>query len=263
MRNAEQRGSLFPNNQKGMYSFFRKIEIFYKATNAIETPVIPKKYFSPTSLFKAAAGGNLPGNFATNEEFSGDNATDVFSSVDTLLDRYAKQFSDDGERFNSGSFGTIAHICAEAVLSGEEAVIPPKLAGFLTPAEADSFLAAGKELALRFAHSPLGIIARRSGNRKSEFPFRSLICSDNDEFFINGTIDLVFEDEETVYVVDFKTDSHEFPEEHIPQMACYYRAASDLFAIPANKKCTVWLYYLRSGHAIEVTSQARDFKLER
>jgi ATP-dependent helicase/nuclease subunit A len=263
MRNAEQHGSLFANDQKGLYSFFRKAEIFYKSKNTVETPLIPKKYFSPTSLLKAAADGILSDNFTVNREFSGDDAADIFSRVDTMLDRYAKQYGDDGEKFNSGSFGTIAHICAEAVLSGEEAVIPPKLAGFLTPADANAFLAAGNELAQRFILSPLGKIAHEAENRKSEFAFRSLFYVDGNEIFINGTIDLIFEDEQTVYVVDFKTDGTEFPEEHIPQMACYYRAASDLFAVPANKKCAVWLYYLRSGHAIDVTDQARDFKLEK
>ena len=64
-------------------------------------------------------------------------------------------------------------------------------------------------------------------------------------------------------MVDFKTDSRECPGEHIPQMACYYRAASDLFAAPAHKHCTIWLYYLRSGHAVEVTEAAREFNLEK
>jgi ATP-dependent helicase/nuclease subunit A len=263
MRNAEQHGSLFANDQKGLYSFFRKVEIFYKSINAIETPLIPRKYFTPTSLLKAAADGILPDTFTVNREFSGEDSADIFNKVDTLLDRYAKQYGDDGEKFNSGSFGTIAHICAEAVLAGQTAVIPPKLAGFLTPADADAFLSAGNELAQRFARSPLGIIARKAEKRKSEFTFRSLLSVDENEIFINGTIDLVFEDEQTVYVVDFKTDGIEFPEEHIPQMACYYRAATDLFAAPSNKKCTIWLYYLRSGHAIDVTRQARDFKLEK
>jgi ATP-dependent helicase/nuclease subunit A len=152
------------------------------------------------------------------------------------------------------------------LFSNQESSIPPKLAGFLTPADADAFLEAGKEVALRFARSPLGIIARAAKRRETEFPFRSLINSDTlsdieDEVFINGTIDLIFEDKRTVYVVDFKTDNVEFPEEHIPQMACYYRAASELFAVPSNKKCMIWLYYLRSGHAIDVTEQARDFIL--
>jgi ATP-dependent helicase/nuclease subunit A len=244
-----------------LYSFFKKAETFYRYANIIETPVVSKKYFSPTSLLKDAAKGILPGSFTINREYSGAQATDIFNRVDSLLERYIDQNDDDGEKFNSGSFGTIAHICAGALLSGEEASIPPKLAGSLSPSDADAFLSAGKELALRFINSPLGIIARKSENKKSEFPFRSLIYVEEKEYFINGTIDLVFEDEHKIHVVDFKTDSQEFPDEHIPQMACYHRAASDIFAIPSGKKCVIWLYYLRSGHAVEVTGQAKDFDL--
>jgi len=126
---------------------------------------------------------------------------------------------------------------------------------------ADAILSAGKELAQRFARSPLGIVARGSENLKSEFQFRSLLLTDGKELFINGTIDLLFEDAETVYVIDFKTDNQETPRDHIPQMACYYKAASDLFAVPANKKCGVWLYYLRTGHAVDVTMKAKEFDL--
>jgi ATP-dependent helicase/nuclease subunit A len=259
MRKAEQQGSLFPNDQRGLYSFLKKIEVFYKYTNIIETPVAAKKYFTPTSLLNEAAKGALPRNFDVNREFSGDSAADIFNNIDALLERYANQYGEDGEKFSSGSFGTVAHICAGALFSHEEPSIPSKLAGFLTPADADAFLEAGKEAALRFAQSPLGIIAQKAEQCRTEFPFRSML----DDIFINGTIDLVFEDAQTVYVVDFKTDNIEFPEEHIPQMACYYRAASELFAVPSNKKCMIWLYYLRSGHAIDVTEQARDFDLEK
>ncbi|MCL2472838.1 MAG: PD-(D/E)XK nuclease family protein, partial [Treponema sp.] len=115
-------------------------------------------------------------------------------------------------------------------------------------------------LALRFSRSPLGIIAGKTKQRKSEFPFRSLIYDkEGREIFINGIIDLVFEDGETVYVVDFKTDKKESPEDHIPQMASYYRAATELFALPEKKKCRIWLYYLRTGHAVELSAQAGDF----
>jgi ATP-dependent helicase/nuclease subunit A len=258
---TEQSGLFFSNDQKGLNAFFKKTAPYYKG-KVIETPVVSKKHFTPASLSPEKIP--LPGNFPISMEYSGKNAMDVFGRVDTLLDHYSRQYGEDNEKFNSGSFGTIAHICAEALLSGQEAIIPPKLAGLLTPADAGIFLEAGKELALRFADSPLGIIAGKSNNRKSEFPFRSLINNDSEnELFINGTIDLVFEDAQTVYVVDFKTDGQEFPGIHIAQMACYYRAALDLFAVPSNKKCVIWLYYLRTGHAVDVTEQARDFNLEK
>jgi ATP-dependent helicase/nuclease subunit A len=253
----EQKGDRFPNNQKGLNDFFKITGPFYDRATTIETPIVPKKHFSPTTseALPFLTSNSLPSSFITDKVFSGEDATDVFKNVDSLLTYYSKQQGEDNEKFNSGSFGTIAHICVEALLSSMVPIIPPKLAGFLRPTDADALLDAGKELALRFARSPLGIVAKGSKGRKSEFPFRTLAYSGENEIFINGVIDLVFEDSQTVYVVDFKTDAQELPGEHITQMACYYRAASDLFSINAGKECRIWLYYLRSGHAVEVTRQ--------
>jgi ATP-dependent helicase/nuclease subunit A len=258
----ERNNVCFSNDQKGLNAFFEAAEPVYNSVAVIKTPVVPKRHYSPTYLSFLTCD-NLPGGFVVNNGYSGMDSADVFAKVDALLDHYARQRGEGGEKFNSGGFGTIAHICVEAFLSGEEPIIPSKLAGFLRPSDADTFLNAGKELARRFVNSPLGVIAKNSKERKSEFPFRSLIYADKDEIFINGTIDIVFEDKQTVYVVDFKTDGQELPGEHIPQMACYNRAASDLFAVQSVKECRTWLYYLRSGHAVEVTKQAREFKLER
>ena len=148
----------------------------------------------------------------------------------------------------------------EALPAGNEVQIPTNLTGCINPGDADIFLGAGKELALRFSRSPFGIIAVKSQERKSEFSFRSLIHGpEKNEIFISGTIDLLFEDTQAVHVVDFKTDSQENPAEHIAQMACYYRAACDLFSVPKKKDCRIWLYYLRSGRAVEVTEQARNY----
>ena len=273
---AEKSGSRFSNDQKGLNAFFETAEPFYSGAKVIETPFVQKRHFSPTALFsktladgQGASDGILGEGFAVCREYSGADAADVFIKVDKLLGRYENRREEDSEKFDSRGFGTIAHICVEARLSGQDAVIPPKLAGFLSPADADAFLEAGKELAQRFACSPLGVRAKNSSKRHSEYPFRSLIYGpENNEIFISGTIDLVFEDEEAVYVVDFKTDSQECPAEHIGQMACYYRAVNDLFAVreagaQSGKKCSIWLYYLRSGHAVDVSSRAKDFPLEK
>ena len=281
IRNAEQHGSGFTNDQKGLNAFFEKALPFYNGCDIIETPIIPKNRFTPTSLpFSGDPNLELPIDF----ENSGCDALDVFVKVDKLLARYEKSSPGESEKFDSRSFGTIAHACVEAALCGREASIPPKLAGFLSPEDADAFLEAGKKLALRFIQSPLGIKAGNAEKRYSEFPFRSLIYSlegaaeprpgsppEGNEIFITGTIDLIFTDKDDIYVVDFKTDSHELPGQHIAQMASYYRAALDLFSSPAaggapqlsapmegtGKECRVWLYYLRTGHAVDVTEAAK------
>jgi ATP-dependent helicase/nuclease subunit A len=274
IRDREDRGISGANNQKELNAFFERVESFYQKAEIIHTPHIQNNRLTPTALrglkesngdtAQDAAYSVLPGHFIVNKEYSGEDAKDVFDKVDTMLARYADQDEKDGEKFNSGGFGTIAHVCAEALLSGEEAVIPSKLMGFLLPAEAEAFLEAGNELAARFVRSSLGKIARNAKLRKSEFPFRSLLRdSSGKEFFISGTVDLLFEDELSIHVVDFKTDSREVPGEHAAQMACYYRAVTDLFAAPAKKKCRIWLYYLRSGHAVEMTEKSKQINLQR
>ena len=262
IRAAEECGARFANDRSGMNAFFGAAESYYTGADVLRTPKVARKHYAPTSsALKALTGEILPGPFEVSREYSGVGAADVFAKVEDMLKRYAKKHGEEGEKFNQGSFGTIAHVCVEALLAGKEAVIPAKLAGFLSGREAKSFLEAGKDLAVRFLQSHLGDIANKCDTRRSEFPFRSLVPFDGDDyFFINGVIDLVFEDGGTVYVVDLKTDVHEIPREHIAQMACYYRAACELFAAPAGKACRVWLYYLRTGHAVEVTEQASGHK---
>jgi ATP-dependent helicase/nuclease subunit A len=100
--------------------------------------------------------------------------------------------------------------------------------------------------------------------RENEFPFRSILKSnEGKEIFINGAIDLFFEDKNFIHVVDFKTDSNEVPDGHIAQLACYFHAVSSLFALPAKKECRVWLYYLRTGHAVEATKSVKNFDIEK
>ena len=170
---------------------------------------------------------------------------------------------DSNERFNFGSFGTIAHVCVEACLNSEEPVIPSNIAGLISPAEYTTLLEAGNKIADRFAASPLGIIAKRATFRENEFSFRSIVKNKKGkEIFVNGTIDLFFEVDSVIHIIDFKTDSRESPGEHTAQMTSYYHAISTLFANPSKKQCRVWLYYLRSGHAVEMTEKTKQFHLE-
>jgi ATP-dependent helicase/nuclease subunit A len=249
-------GAFFSNDQKGLNAFFEKAKPFYQKAEVIHTPQVMNNHLTPVSLRQKESGETDDQTFVISKAFSGEDSGDVFEKVDSMLARYAGQ---DGEQFNSRNFGTIAHACAEALLNGGEAAIPPELAGYLGPREAAAFLAAGTELAARFLRSPLGLIARNARLRENEFPFRTLVKDPaGSDVFINGTIDLLFEDEQAVYVVDFKTDSRESPAEHSAQMSCYFQAASALFAGPAQKKCQVWLYYLRTGHAVDMSEQMKQ-----
>ena len=252
----------FINSKQEKENFIKIIQPVYDNAKVIRTPVIYDNHITPVSVKnegKIFANVNL----RTSVEYSGEGADDIFKEVDLIISRYAKDSGNDTEKINSASFGTIAHICVESLFKNNNPVIPSAIAGFITPSENEILLEAGKKIAMRFIKSPLGLIAGRSPVRHNELPFRS-IKKNNDgiEVFINGTIDLFFEEENHFYIVDFKTDSHEAPEEHLAQMACYHDAVNSFFAERSKKECRIWLYYLRTGHAVEATESIKYFKLE-
>ncbi len=260
-------GNHLPNNREGLCEYIRKAEPLYNKAKKIKTPEVRNNHITPVSLKEreenTTQADSVGRGLIISREFSGEKADDVFQKVDSLLAKFSKTEDESYGKFNSGSFGTIAHICVDALLSGKDPVFPPQLSGSISPVEFDSLFAAGKELASRFVRSPLGKIAENSKFRENEFSFRSfLINSEGKEVFINGTIDLFFEDSVFFHVVDFKTDNKETPVEHTAQMACYFQAVSALFAVPAKKECRAWLYYLRTGHAVEMTDKVKQFNLE-
>jgi ATP-dependent helicase/nuclease subunit A len=259
---GEQQEELFPNNPAGLAAFLKKAAPYYEKIepeNIITTPLIEHRRRSPTSFREADRGEKAPVSFTVDKDYSGRDGAAVFGRVDALLKRLAPGEGDPDPRgFAPADFGTLAHACVEALLSGAPPALPAPLGGRLDPAAGEALLSAGIELAEAFMDSPLGRMARNAPARKSEYPFRSLYGST----FITGTIDLLFEDDKRVYVVDFKTDGIEDPGEHTAQMAFYYRAAADLLGTPRNKECLVWLYYLRTGHAVEMTDAAKRFRIE-
>ena len=248
------------NDQKGLNEYIEKAEPFYQNCAVIKTPVLYDNHKSPVSLRNKEDSELISGKLLSSE-YSGKSSDDIFKNVDSILKKFSKTDEETPEKFNSASFGTIAHICVEACLKNNEPVIPSNITGSLSPTEESVLLEVGKELALRFISSPLGKLAGSANLRESEFPFRSILKNENaDEVFINGSIDLFFEDANSIHIVDFKTDSHEIPAEHTAQLSCYYHAVCALF--PAKKDCRVWLYYLRTGRAVEMTETVKKFDLE-
>ena len=77
-----------------------------------------------------------------------------------------------------------------------------------------------------------------------------------------GQIDLLFEYDNVVYVVDYKTDQKLYPERHREQLLIYKTAAENFykmegFGADMGKKETVkpvkaYIFYLRSQKAVEV-----------
>jgi ATP-dependent helicase/nuclease subunit A len=236
----------YAQDSSGLTQFLTSLKPYYAKAPLISTPQVLPRHQSATA---SSGSGAAQGSYHLSPAYTGEGGADLFEPVDALLDRFAARAADTGydgrDRFTPADFGTLAHACTEALLNGKEARIPLALAGYLLPAEAKALLSAGKALAARFIASPLGIIGGTAIFRKSEYRFRSLTA---EGIFIDGTIDLLFETPETVYVVDFKTDREEHPREHLPQMTWYYHAARAL----RKKPCEIYLYYLRSGHAFSV-----------
>ena len=91
IRDAEDHGSFFSNNWKGLNAFLELADPYYGETEILKTPAIVKKHFSPTSLpleaitaFAAegvTADEMPPGYYTASNEYSGVDASDVFDTV--------------------------------------------------------------------------------------------------------------------------------------------------------------------------------------
>ncbi|MDR0669273.1 MAG: UvrD-helicase domain-containing protein [Treponema sp.] len=260
LRDRERWEPRYPNTRSGLGRFLNDSAVLYAGARVLHSPVLEPDHLN------ASAAGDLVTTWFTSPfpqpgqaEFwrhdpalSGEPAADIFGRVDPILskDRSERSFAE---------FGTLAHLCVEEQLSSAEPGeirIPPGLAGNLSPAETRTLLEAGARIAGRFLASPLGQEARAAPFRRSEYPFRCLwdspprqgMLQGGGGVFINGIIDLLYERDNEVRVVDFKTDNSENPEEHLAQMTIYRRAARELL----GKPCRVWLYYLRTGRAVEI-----------
>ena len=204
LHGGEQEGEMFPNNARGLAAFLETAKPYYekmRAENIIVTPIIESNHRSPTSFRETALEEAGSRSFTVDEDNSGKSAAAVFVGVDRILKRFAagEDGAPDSPAFTPADFGIIAHACVEALIAGAVPALPSGLGGRLSPAEGEALLSAGGELAEAFLDSPLGRIARNAAARKSEYPFRSLYGNT----FITGTIDLLFEDDSAVYVVDF------------------------------------------------------------
>jgi ATP-dependent helicase/nuclease subunit A len=109
-----------------------------------------------------------------------------------------------------------------------------------------------------FFNSDLGHLSLDAPCREPEFPILTLVQTGGKTIPVTGQIDLLFETEDTMYVVDFKTDRIEEPERHLAQLAVYARAVTDIFGKPARP----WLFYLRSGNAVELSDRIGGVDIE-
>jgi ATP-dependent helicase/nuclease subunit A len=248
LRDRERREPRYPNTRSGLARFLKDSAPLYAGARILESPVLEPDHLNASALgdrFAPPPGSPETGGaglWRHDPALSGVAAAELFENVDRLL-------SGEGSERYFAEFGTLAHLCVERRLSspgteGPDLRLPPGLAGSFGPVETGILLEAAKGIAEGFLASPLGREAREAPFRRGEYPFRCLWNG----LFINGIIDLLYERDGEARVVDFKTDNGERPEEHLAQMSVYRRAARELL----GKPCRVWLYYLRTGRALEL-----------
>ena len=106
-------------------------------------------------------------------------------------------------------------------------------------------------LAAAFQNSELGRRAQTAFRREKEWDF----ITDIDGTLIRGTIDLWFEDEAGIHIVDYKTDSAIKPGAYSPQLALYAVALERAFG---RRPISASLHYLKHGvvEAVDLSDAA-------
>ena len=155
--------------------------------------------------------------------------------------------------------GTLVHAVLEARLNQQPFFIAPKIRSRIDDEKAlQNLIAHAETLADAFLNSALGKRWAVSVYREPEFSVVTSVVIGGKAVAITGQMDLLFEEGGEVVVVDFKPDKVENPGEHYGQLAAYYQAAADIFGKPVS----VWLFYLRSGRAVDATEDVRGISLE-
>jgi len=153
----------------------------------------------------------------------------------------------------------LVHAVLEARLNQQPFFIAPKIRSRIDDEKAlQNLIAHAETLADAFLNSELGKRWAVSVYREPEFSVVTSVVIGGKAIAITGQMDLLFEEGGEVVVVDFKTDKVENPGEHYGQLAAYYQAAADIFGKPVS----VWLFYLRSGRAVDATEDVRGISLE-
>ena len=215
--------------------FYAGAEIIPEGKTAMPAVQASKLRYAQTQ------GAGVPGTDAPGK-------TSHYSHLDKLFEQTGVSPAD---------FGSLVHAVMEGRLRGQTR-IPSKINSRIDEKKIQSLVADAESMADNFLSSELGRRFAAAGRREPEFPVVTSVLVEGKPVAIIGQLDLLFVAENEVVVVDFKTDRIENPSDHYGQLAAYYRAAGDIFRKPAS----VWLFYLRSGNAVNVTEEIKGLSLE-
>ncbi|MGP1595127.1 MAG: UvrD-helicase domain-containing protein [Treponema sp.] len=148
------------------------------------------------------------------------------------------------DELSHAEFGSLVHKALEARFLHTQLPLPPRYSTEIAVL-CDSFFA-----------SDIGKQAAAALFRKTEYGF---ISTYNGQTVI-GQIDLLFEHNGTLFIVDYKTDRFEEPDRHRMQLIMYKHAVTQLCtlkhfadALPAKPQTVrAFLFYLRTQHTVEI-----------
>ena len=148
-------------------------------------------------------------------------------------------------------FGILTHQLLSRWGSDPDGV-PPEPDWTRIPKEhRDRLLGSALTLCRNFFDSELGTLSRQSSRVQRESPFLYLYEDAQGPLYISGQIDLTFELQDSLYLVDFKTDRRYRAGEHECQLALYRLAAAE----QTEKEIYTFLFMLRSSRALRCDAQ--------
>jgi ATP-dependent helicase/nuclease subunit A len=216
----------------------------YEAAPLVPPPPAPVSGVSASALRYVPAAGDAaaaPGPAVAAPEPD---------ETDALLER---------AKIDHAEFGTIVHAYLESPAAMGKNLIPLAFLARLDEKDIAALDGAARRMAETFLASDLGRGSLADPGRESEYPILTMVETGSGKIPVNGVIDLLFESDQVMQVVDFKTDRTEDPERHLAQLAVYRRAVLDIFGKPVR----AWLYYLRSGNAVELTGDLEKVDIEK
>ncbi len=148
----------------------------------------------------------------------------------------------------AAAFGTLCHFIIEQRIKNTYTgnAIPSSLMRDFPEADHKNVIQSAESLAENFFSSALGERLAQAQTVETELPFLLRREEEQGELFINGRVDLYFEDEEQGHIVDFKTDREVVPEIYTERMTVYREALHSIF----QKPMTSYLYYLRYSRIV-------------
>ncbi|GMO25091.1 MAG: UvrD-helicase domain-containing protein [Termitinemataceae bacterium] len=163
---------------------------------------------------------------------------------------------------SAADFGIVVHNYMEALVKDAPVHLSPSLHHLTSNNYFEKIIDFAKELSGKFLDTDLyklltEVRLTKPNLIKTEYSFLSLFKTDKKNMYVSGQIDLLFAHAGTLYIVDYKTDKSEVPQNHAVQLSIYKKACADIFPEYAQSIKT-YLFYTRSGHCINIDDKIYD-----